>query len=118
MSTQPDPQQPMPGPQKIAIDMPKDLQAVYANVALISHTPVEVVLDFAQILPRMPRGTVQARVIMTPMHAKLLQMALTQNVQNYERQFGEIRLPTQSHPLVESFFRFTGSGGDEGEKES
>lgn len=121
MSSQADPQPTPPpappGPQRIAIDMPKELQAVYANVALISHTPVEVVLDFAQILPRMVRGSVQARVIMTPMHAKLLQMALAQNLQNYERQFGEIRLPTQSHPLVESFFRFTGSNPDEGEKE-
>lgn len=116
MSDQPEPK-PGPGPQKIAIDMPKEVQAVYANVALISHTPVEVVLDFAQVLPRMARGSVQARVIMTPMHAKLLQMALTQNVQNYERQFGEIRLPSQSNPLVESFFRSTGSGPDEGTKD-
>lgn len=116
MSDQPE-SKPNAGPQKIAIDMPKDVRAVYANVALISHTPVEVVLDFAQVLPRMPRGSVQARVIMTPMHAKLLQMALAQNIQNYERQFGEIRLPSQSHPLVESFFRSTGSSSDEGGKE-
>ncbi len=116
MSNQPE-SKPNVSPQKIAIDMPKDVRAVYANVALISHTPVEVVLDFAQVLPRMPRGAVQARVIMTPMHAKLLQMALAQNIQNYERQFGEIRLPSQSHPLVESFFRSTGSGSDEGNKE-
>ncbi|MCA9934628.1 MAG: DUF3467 domain-containing protein [Ardenticatenaceae bacterium] len=116
MSTQPDPGK-TPGPKKIAIDMPKELKAVYANVALISHTPVEVVLDFAQVLPRTPHGTVQARIIMSPMHAKLLQMALAQNIQNYERQFGEIRLPNQGSPLVENFFRSTGSGSDEGKQD-
>ena len=116
MSTQPDPGK-TPGPKKIAIDMPKELKAVYANVALISHTPVEVVLDFAQVQLRTPPGTVQARISMSPMHAKLLQMALAQNIQNYERQFGEIRLPNQGSPLVENFFRSTGSGSDEGKQD-
>ena len=98
-------------PKKIAIDMPKDVPIFYSNVAMISHTPVEIVLDFAQVLPRSPRGTVQARMVMTPMHAKLLQMALTQNIQNYERQFGQIRIPNQASPLVNNFFRFSGESG-------
>jgi hypothetical protein len=89
--------------KKIAIDIPKDLTAVYANVAFISHTPAEMMLDFAQVLPRTPRGKILSRVIMSPMHAKMLQRALTQNVANYERQFGEIRLPTD---LADQFFRF------------
>lgn len=92
--------------QKITIDLPRDLRAVYANVAFISHTPMEVVMDFAQMLPRTPRGSVVSRVIMTPAHAKMLQAALAQNIANYERQFGEIRLPQQTSPLVENFFRF------------
>ncbi|MBE2198028.1 MAG: DUF3467 domain-containing protein [Anaerolinea sp.] len=100
-----------PGPKQITIDMPREVPIVYSNVALISHTPVEVVLDFAQVLPRTPRGTVQARIIMTPMHAKMLQLALAQNVQNYEKQFGQIRIPSQSSPLVDDFFRFSTEGG-------
>ncbi len=79
--------------KRITIDIPKDLDAIYANVAFISHTPAELVLDFAQVLPRTPRGKVQARVIMSPMHAKLLHRALGQNLANFERQFGEIRFP-------------------------
>lgn len=99
-----------PPPQKIAIDIPKDVPAFYANLAFISHTPAEIVLDFAQMLPRMPRGTVKARVIMSPMHAKLLHNALGQNVANYERQFGEIRMPTT---IADQFFRFPQQGPDD-----
>jgi hypothetical protein len=85
------------------IDMPKELTAVYANVAFISHTPAEMVFDFAQVLPRTPRGKIMSRVIMSPIHAKLLHRALAQNIANYELQFGEIRLPTN---LADQFFRF------------
>ena len=99
-----------PTPKKIAIDIPKEVTAVYANLAFISHTPAEMVLDFAQMLPRMPRGTVNARVIMSPMHAKLLQKALGQNIANYERQFGEIRLPST---IADQFFRFPQQGPDD-----
>ena len=113
------PNQEQPNQRKITIDVPKDLGAVYANVAVISHTAVEIVLDFAQVLPRMPRGTVVSRVIMTPAHAKMLQMALTQNIANYERQFGQIRLPVQQPSIADDFFRFppSGQGEDEGPKE-
>lgn len=97
-------------PKKIAIDVPKDVTAVYANLAFISHTPAEVVLDFGQMLPRMPRGTVKARVIMSPMHAKLLHKALGQNIANYERQFGEIRMPST---IADQFFRFPQQGPDD-----
>ena len=104
--------QPGKGKKKINIDIPKSLQPVYANIAFISHTPAEMVLDFAQILPRMPRGTVQSRVIMSPMHAKMLYAALGQNIANYERKFGEIRMPQQSSPLADSFFSFRSGQGD------
>lgn len=118
MSDQPQtpPQSPPPG-KRISIDIPKDLKAVYANVAFISHTPAEVVLDFAQVLPRMPRGSVQARVIMSPMHAKMLQQALAQNIANYERQFGEIRLPQQMN-LADQFFRFPQQDSDDDNKDN
>lgn len=115
--------QPTPAqkPKRVTIELPKDLNAVYANAALISHSPAEIVLDFAQVLPRTPKGTILSRIIMSPMHAKLLQLALAQNLANYERQFGEIRLPQQK-TLADHLFDFhppEGSGDDdqpEGEK--
>jgi hypothetical protein len=116
----PEPGKPDKTPRKIAIDMPKGLAANYANVAFISHTPAEMVLDFAQVLPRTPRGTITARIIMSPMHAKMLQMALAQNIANYERQFGQIVLPKQKS-LADQFFRFPQQDGygdeDEGDDE-
>jgi hypothetical protein len=108
------PQQPPqkhPG-KRISIDIPKELEAVYANVAFISHTPAEVVLDFAQVLPRSNRGKVKSRVIMSPMHAKMLQQALAQNIATFERQFGEIRMPMS---IADQFFRFP-QGEDEGKE--
>ncbi len=109
------PPKPKPGQQKITIDMPKDLTAVYANVAFISHTPAEMILDFAQVLPRTPRGKILARIIMSPLHAKMLQRALSQNIANYEQKFGEIRLPTN---LADQFFRFPQQEDGEDDNES
>ena len=106
---------PKPKPKRVTIELPKELKAVYANAALISHSPAEIVLDFAQVLPRTPKGAVMSRIIMSPMHAKLLQMALAQNLANYERQFGEIRLPKQK-TLADQLFNFQppeGSGDEE-----
>ncbi len=88
-------------PKQVAVDIPKDLEAVYANLAFISHTFAEMVVDFAQMLPRTPRGQIKARVIMSPMHAKMLQAALKQNIANYERQFGPIQMPRN---LAQQFF--------------
>jgi hypothetical protein len=102
-----EPQSSDPAPKeakRISVELPRDLKAVYANMAFISQTPVEVVLDFAQVLPRTPRGNVVSRVIMSPMHAKILQIALTQTITAYERQFGEIRVPHQRPNLAEDFF--------------
>jgi hypothetical protein len=99
-------------PQRVTIEIPKELEAVYANIAFISHTPAEIVLDFAQFLPRTPKGSVKARVIMSPMHAKMLQNALAQNIANYERQFGEIKIPQQPS-LADQLFRFPPQNPDE-----
>ncbi len=110
---------PKPEQRKIAIEVPKELEAVYANLAFISHTPAELVIDFAQYLPRMPKGKVVARVIMSPLHAKMLQYALAQNLATYERQFGEVKLP-QKPSLADELFRFRAAEddgpGDEGEE--
>ena len=102
-----------PKQTRVTIDLPKDLKPVYANVAFINYTPAEMVLDFAQVLPRTPRGTLTARIIMSPIHAKLLHAALAQNIANYEAPFGEIRLPHPRPNLADNFFRFPGDSGDE-----
>ena len=84
-----------PQPMQINVEMPAELEAVYANFALITHSPSEVVVDFARILPNVPRAKVYARIILTPMNAKLLLNALKENLSKFEAQFGEIKTPTQ-----------------------
>jgi hypothetical protein len=89
---------------QVNIEVPPDLEAVYANLALITHSASEVIIDFARILPNMPKAKVYARIINTPMHAKLLLRALGENLEKYEAQFGEIKLPADGDALVQQFF--------------
>ena len=88
---------------QISIEVPGDLEAIYSNFALITHTPAEVLVDFARILPNVAKAKVYSRIIMTPMSAKLLWRALGENIENYEKQFGEIKTPesgfAQQQPL-------------------
>jgi hypothetical protein len=87
------PTTPSPTPGRVTVHLPANLQAVYANFAVITHSPSEVVVDLAQVMPQVPQARVQARVIMTPLNAKLLLRALTDNLSRYEAQFGAIDVP-------------------------
>lgn len=64
---------------------------VYANLALVNHSPSEFVLDFIQLMPGVQQAKVRSRVILAPLHAKRILSALQQNISNYEQQFGEIK---------------------------
>ncbi len=63
---------------------------VYSNLAIITHSHAEIVCDFVQLMPGMPKGKVRSRVIMTPQNAKRFMRALIDNVQKYEQTFGVI----------------------------
>ncbi len=62
----------------------------YSNLAIVTHSPAEFVLDFTQVMPGMPKARVRARIIMAPLHAKAFSMALNENIKKYESHFGEI----------------------------
>lgn len=62
----------------------------YSNIAIISHSPEEVVLDFAQTLPGKEEAEVVSRIVMTPRNAKMLLKALENNIQTYEENFGPL----------------------------
>jgi hypothetical protein len=79
--------------RQINVELPGDLEAVYANFAMITHSTSEIVIDFARVLPNVPKAKVYARVILTPMNAKLLHRALGENLSKFEGQFGEIKTP-------------------------
>lgn len=97
--------------KRVAINIPKDLEATYANVAILSNTIAEIILDFGQVLPHMPSASVKSRVIMSPIHAKMLHARLGQQLSNYEQQHGEIKLP-QSIDLASQFFKFDPPSSD------
>lgn len=79
--------------QQINIELDeKAAEGVYVNLAMIVHSPTEIVIDFARIMPRMPKAKVLSRIIMTPMHAKLLKAALEDNLKKFEKRYGEIKL--------------------------
>jgi len=79
--------------QQINIELgEKEAEGIYSNLAIISHSPAEFVIDFTRILPGVPRARVHARIVMTPQHARLLLNALEDNISKYERQYGEIPL--------------------------
>ena len=65
-------------------------EGVYSNLAIISHSNSEFVVDFIRLMPNVPKAKVKSRVILTPQHAKRLLHALKDNLQKYEAQFGKI----------------------------
>ena len=97
MTTPPKP----PGPM---LELPEGLGPVYANMARIAHSPSDLVIDFAHILPGDAKATIRSRVIMTPLSAKLLLRALTENLARYEAAFGEIKVPLNS-TLADNLFK-------------
>ena len=79
--------------QQINIEIgEKEAEGIYSNLAIISHSPAEFIIDFTRVLPGIPKSKISARIIMTPQHAKMLLGALKDNVEKCENQFGEIQL--------------------------
>ena len=86
------------------LELPADLELVYANLARIAHSPSDIVIDFAHLLPGEPRAKIRSRVVMTPLSAKLLVRALTEKIARYETAFGESLIPSNS-TLADNLFR-------------
>jgi hypothetical protein len=78
------------------METPEDLEPVYSNLARISHTPSEIIIDFSRMLPAQPKFKVLSRILMAPVGAKLLLRALAENISRYEAAFGEVQLPGDS----------------------
>ncbi len=86
------------------IELPQEVaQGEYANFAIITHSSSDFVLDFARILPGVPKATVKSRVILAPEHAKRLLMALKDNIVRYENAYGQIQLPQQEKGTIAPF---------------
>ena len=97
-----EPQQPVA--RRLNLEIPADLAATYANFAIITHSPWEVFLDFAQILPNVPKARVRVRLVLTPPNAKMLLTALQDNITRYEEQHGVIQVPPRPQTLADQLF--------------
>ena len=84
------------------METPQGLEPIYTNLARIAHSPADFVIDFAQMLPGENKAAIRARILMSPLSAKLLLRALTENLARYEANLGEIMVPSN---LAENLFR-------------
>jgi hypothetical protein len=77
---------------QINIELKEDVaQGTYSNLAIITHSTSEFVVDFVRIMPGIPKAEVKSRIILTPEHAKRLMSALKDNVAKYESVHGPIK---------------------------
>ena len=86
-----DNQQPQP-PNQLNIEITEEVaEGTYANLAIITHSHAEFVIDFVSVMPGTPKSKVKSRIIFTPMHAKRFLKALEDNVTRYEAANGNIQ---------------------------
>ena len=79
--------------QKIDIELDETVaEGTYSNLAVITHSHSEFVIDFVRMMPGVPKAKVKSRIVMTPEHAKRLMMALQDNIRKFESNTGEIKV--------------------------
>jgi Protein of unknown function (DUF3467) len=79
-------------PNSINIEISEEIaEGTYTNLAIITHSHAEFVVDFVNVMPGTPKSKVKSRIILTPQHAKRLMKALTENVQKFESINGPIK---------------------------
>jgi hypothetical protein len=77
---------------QINIELTEEIaEGIYSNLAIITHSNSEFIVDFINIMPGTPKSKVKARIVLTPEHAKRLSGALADNINKYEAMHGEIR---------------------------
>lgn len=78
---------------QLEIELSEEIaEGTYSNFAIISHSNSEFIIDFARILPGVPKAKVKSRIVLMPQHAKRLLMALSDNINKFEDMFGTIEI--------------------------
>ncbi|MCK9301783.1 MAG: DUF3467 domain-containing protein [Bacteroidales bacterium] len=76
---------------KLNIELSDEMaDGIYSNLAIITHSSTEFIIDFLKMMPGMPKAKVKSRIVLTPQHAKRLMRALQDNMQRYEAKFGKV----------------------------
>lgn len=88
-------------PNQINIELNEEVaQGTYSNLAVITHSASEFVVDFVRIMPGIPKAQVKSRIILTPEHAKRLLNALQDNIGKFESIHGVIKDVKGSGPVT------------------
>ena len=89
---------------QINIELGEDVaDGVYSNLAIITHSNSEFIIDFVRLMPGVPKAKVKSRVILTPQHSKRLLKALADNISKYEQVHGTIKDPGEPHAIPMNF---------------
>lgn len=76
---------------QLSIELSEEVaQGHYSNLAIITHSNAEFVVDFVSMMPGVPKAKVKSRIILTPQHAKRLMNALKENINKFEGMHGDI----------------------------
>ena len=82
---------------QIEIELTEEIaQGTYSNLAIISHSSSEFILDFIRVVPGTPKAKVKSRIILTPDHAKRLLFALKENVDKFEKMYGQVSIDKEN----------------------
>ena len=80
--------------QQLKIEIDEKIgQGDYVNFAVVTHSLAEFILDFIRVLPGVPKSKVKSRIIISPVHAKAFSKALEDNINKFEKKYGEIKTP-------------------------
>ncbi len=92
-------QNPQGPQQQINVQIDQQVgEGIYSNFFMVVNSPSEFILDFGRIVPGLPNAKIYSRVITTPQHAKQLLKLLEQNIEAFEKQFGEIKVQNPMGP--------------------
>ncbi len=85
-------QEPINENNQLNIELSEDVaEGIYSNLAIITHSNTEFVLDFIRVMPGVPKARVKSRIVLTPEHAKRFLQALEDNVEKFEALHGRIK---------------------------
>ncbi len=91
-------------PNKLNIELPEEVaEGTYSNLAVISHSQSEFIIDFVRMVPNVPKAKVKSRIIMTPENAKRFLSAMADNIKKFEGQFGAVNGGKDTAPFPMNF---------------
>ena len=95
---------PNQNPNQLNIELTEEIaEGIYSNLAIITHSNSEFVIDFIKLMPGVPKAKVKSRIVLTPQHAKRLMKALKDNLSKFESVHGPIKDTEMPTPIPMNF---------------